>query len=121
MGVEWVEAMGSLPMEYLHLHLHNGSDVMVLNTTVDVFPEECSFYCSAYSKYGAIHSPRIGDPEFLGGGMRIMELFRDMCRTRKPPRDYNDFLEHIAVVEAGQLAQKKGNRVYVKDVWRRPK
>ena len=119
MGVEWVEAMGTLPLEYLHLHLESGVDVVIMNTSVDLFPELCSFYASAYSKFGAVHSNPIGDPEFLGGGQKIMEMFRDMVRSGVPPVEYSSFLEHIAVVEAGQLAQEKGTRVYIRDVWKR--
>ena len=115
-GVEWVEAMGSLPLEYLHLHLHRGDDVIILNPGVDVFPERCSFYVEAYSKMGAIHSGPIGDPHFLRGGHKILCKFRDMVRTGKPPTKYEDILEHIAVVDAGQIAQQSGKRVYIKDV-----
>ena len=115
-GVEWVEAMGSLPLEYLHLHLKSGHDVIVLNPGVDVFPERCSFYVEAYSKMGAIHSEAIGDPHFLRGGYKILCKLRDMIRTGKPPMEYEDILEHIAVVEAGQIAQKTGKRIFVKDV-----
>lgn len=112
-GVEWVEAMGGLPLETLRMHLKNGRDVLVLNPGVDVFPERCSFYVEAYSKMGAIHSGPIGDPHFLRGGHRILLKFRDMIRTGKPPFDYADILEHIAVVEAGQIAQRTGKRVEV--------
>lgn len=119
MGVEWVEAMGTLPLEYLHMHLESGVDVVVLNTAVDVFPESCSFYASAYSKFGAIHSPPIGDPEFLGGGQKIMQMFTKMVQTGRPPVAYSTFIEHIAVIEAAQRAQDKGQRVYLKDVWKR--
>jgi len=115
-GVEWVEAMGTLPLEYLHLHLKKDWDVLILNPGVDVFPERCSFYVEAYSKMGAIHSGPIGDPHFLRGGYRILQKFRNMLRTGKPPTAYEDILEHIAVVDAGQIAQKTGKRVYLKDV-----
>jgi hypothetical protein len=118
-GVEWVETMGTLPLEYVHLHLESGVEVMILNTHADMFPELCSFYASAYSKFGAVHSNAIGDPEFLGGGQRIMEVFRDMVRSGKPPVAYESFLEHIAVIEAAHLAQQKGQRVSMKDVWQR--
>ena len=117
-GVEWVEAMGSLPLEYLHLHLESGRDVLIMNPGVDVFPERCSFHVEAYSKMGAIHSGPIGDPHFLRGGHRILQKFRDMIRTGKPPIAYEDILEHIAVVDAGQIAQRTGERVYIKDVMR---
>ena len=115
-GVEWVEAMGTLPLEYLHLHLTSGRDVIILNTGVDVFPERCSFYVEAYSKMGAIHSGPIGDPEFLRGADRIVKKLRRMVRTGTPPTAYDDILEHIAVVEAGQIAQRKGERVFIKDI-----
>lgn len=114
-GVEWVEAMGNLPLEYLHLHLRNGRDVIVLNPGVDVFPERCSFFVEAYSKMGVIHSGPIGDPEFLRGAARIVRKLRDMVRTGKPPVAYEDILEHIAVVEAGQIAQRTGERVCLAD------
>jgi len=119
-GVEWVEAMGALPLEYLHLHLPSGVEILILNTSTDVFPESCSFYASAYSKYGAVHSGPIGDPQFLGGGEKILQLFRQMLETGQPPTPYRDIIEHIAVIEAGQLAQRNGARVYLKDVWDRP-
>ena len=117
-GVEWVEAMGTAPLEYLHLHLCDGRDVVIINTSVEVFPERCSFYVEAYSKMGAIHSGPIGDPEFLRGADRIVKKLRKMVRTGKPPRDYDDIVEQIAVVEAGQIAQKTGKRVAIRDVLR---
>ncbi len=114
-GVEWVEAMGSLPLEYLHLHLENGIEVMIMNTSVEIFPETCSFYASAYSKFGAIHSPPIGDPEFIYGAEQIIKLLKTMIKTGKPPVPYHEIIEHIAVIEAGQLAQQTGRRVYLKE------
>lgn len=115
-GVEWVEAMGELPLEYLHLHLASGMKVMIMNTSTDVFEESCSFYASAYSKYGVVHSGPIGDPQFLGGGQRILEILKEMIDTGNAPVDYERFLEPIAIIEAGQRAQKKGGRVHIKDV-----
>jgi hypothetical protein len=112
-GVEWVEAMGSLPLEYLHLHLKNGTEVMIMNTAIDIFPETCSFFASAYTKYGVVHSPPIGDPEFIYGAEKIIKLLRQMIKTGKPPVAYHEIIEHIAVVEAGQLAQKTGQRVFL--------
>jgi len=118
-GVEWVEAMGTLPLEYLHLHLKSGVEVLIMNTSIDIFPESCSFYASAYSKYGAIHSPPIGDPEFLGGAEKILHLFEGMIQTGEPPVPYDDIIEQIAVVEAGQESQRKGKRVYLEHILKR--
>jgi hypothetical protein len=117
--VEWVEAMGSLPLEYFHLHMASGREVMILNTTVDAFPESCTFYASAYGKYGTIHSLPIGDPEFIGGAEKILRMFRGMLENGAPPVPYESFLNHIAVIEAGVLAQRKGSRVRLKEVWAR--
>ena len=61
----------------------------------------------------------IGDPEFLGGGERILRLFKGMLETGTPPVPYESFLLHIAVIEAAVLAQKQGGRVYLNDVWTR--
>jgi hypothetical protein len=117
-GVEWVEAMGALPLEYTHLHLKSGVEVVILNTSTDIFPEVCSFYASAYSRYGAVHSNPIGDPEFIGGAEKILRIFKQMVQSGKPPVAYRYFIEPIAIIEAAQMAQKKGNRVYLKDIYK---
>ncbi|NUQ62849.1 MAG: Gfo/Idh/MocA family oxidoreductase [Pirellulales bacterium] len=116
--VEWIEVMGDLPLEYVHLHLKNGTEVIIINTSTDAFPETCTFYASVYGKYGEIHSNPIGDPEFLGGAAIILTMFREMVRTRKPPVPYGEFVEPIAIIEAARLAQKKGSKVFLSDVWK---
>ena len=115
-GVEWVECMGTFPLESLHMRLRNGVEILIINTPVDLFPESCSFYAAAYGKFGAIHSGPIGDPEFIGGGAAILRLFKKMIQTGKPPVPYKDILEPIAVIEAAQIAQQKGGRVYLESI-----
>ncbi len=73
-GVEWVESMGSMPLECILLHYPSGLEAFVLNTSSSLAPQTCSFFASAYSKLGVIHSPGIGDPEFHTGTRRIVEL-----------------------------------------------
>lgn len=114
--VEFVEAMGTLPLEYFHLHMSSGKEVMILNTSVEHFPERCSFYAAGYSAQGAVASNPIGDFEFIYGGQRILQNFKKMIDTGKPPRDYADMIWHIAIIEAGQIAQQTGRRVRVQDV-----
>lgn len=58
----------------------------------------------------------MGDPQFIGGAEKILKLFRDMVIIGKLPIPYENFINHIAVIDAGVLAQKKGTRVYLKDV-----
>ena len=115
-GVESVECMGSLPQECILLQYPNGLEAYVLNTSNDVFPWTCTFYCSAYSKLGVVHSPGIGDPEFHTGTRRIVELFRQMIDTGKPPIPYEHILEPIAILEASRIAQESGKRVALRDV-----
>lgn len=114
--VDFVEAMGTLPLEYLHLRLRSGKEVMILNTSVEHFPERCNFYAAGYSAGGAVASNPIGDFEFIYGGQRILRNFRQMVLTGKPPRPYEDMLLHIGIIEAGQIAQRTGRAVRVADV-----
>lgn len=114
--VDFVECMGTLPLEYVHLHLQSGKEVMILNTSVEHFPERCNFYAAAYSKEGAIASNPIGDFEFIYGGQRILQNFKKMIQTGKPPRSYDDIVYQIAVIEAAQMAQRTGRRVKVAEV-----
>ncbi len=116
-GVEWVECIGSIPQECILLHYPNGLEAFVLSAPSTVFPRSCSFYCSAFSKEGAIHSPPIGDPEFHTGTRRIVELFKQMIETGKPPVPYEQILEPIAIIEAARAAQKEGHRVFLRDVY----
>ncbi|MFH1614270.1 MAG: Gfo/Idh/MocA family oxidoreductase [Planctomycetota bacterium] len=114
-GVEWVESMGPNPLEYLHLHYpksHRCLDVLICHTRTP----HCGLYCTIHSKRGLIHSPRIDDWRFIGGGVRILNLLKKMVRTRKPPISYESMLELIKIVEAGKSAQKKGKRVRLKEV-----
>ena len=116
--VEAVGAMGALPLEYLHLHMKSGKEVMVLNTSIEHFPERCNFYAAGYSQFGAVTSNPIGDFEFIYGGQKILQNFKKMILTGRPPRDYDNMLLHIAIVEAAQIAQKRGTRVPLADVLR---
>lgn len=114
--VEYVEAMGTLPLEYFHLHMVSGREVIILNTSVEHFPERCNFYAAGYSAGGAVTSRPIGDFEFIYGGQKILQNFKKMILTGVPPREYDDIILHIAVIEAGQLAQRTGTQVSIADV-----
>jgi len=114
--VELVEAMGTLPLEYTHLHLASGKEVMILNTSVEHFPERCNFYAAGYSNQGAVASNPIGDFEFIYGGQKILQNFKKMVLTGEPPRSYDDIVLPIAIIEAAQIAQKTGRQVRIKDV-----
>jgi len=116
--VDSVEAMGTLPLEYVHLHMASGKEVMILNTSVEHFPERCNFYAAGYSAGGAVTSGPIGDFEFIYGGQKILLNFKRMIRTGQRPRPYDDMIFHIAIIEAAQISQRTGQQVRVSDVVR---
>ena len=65
---------------------------------------------------GGIHSPAIGDPEFLAGGEVIVKMFRQMLRTGKQTVSYDSLREKIAVVDAGRKSVKEGRPVYLREI-----
>ena len=131
-GVKSVECMGMRPgdieehwnlanpdycLEHILLHYPDGRQALVMNT--GWYPPTSEFYCSVYSRQGVIHSPGIGDREFLSAGAPIIRLFREMVRTGQPVIPYDDILEPIAIIDAALLAQKEGRRVALEEVWQR--
>lgn len=110
-GVEWVECMGSIPMECILLHYPRGMEVCIISAPHSIFERSCTFHCSAFSNQGVIHCPGIGDPEFHTGTRRIVQLFKQMIETGEPLIPYEDMLEPVAILEAARLAQQTGKRV----------
>jgi len=116
-GVEWVECLGATPLECIQLYYPDGREAFVINGSQRVFMQTCSFFASAYSNQGVVHSPPIGDPEFHTGTRRIVEMFRQMIDTGEPPVPYEHMLEPIAIIEAATIAQREGRRVPLAEVW----
>ena len=138
-GVEWVQAMGDVPLHesaskqlnagglpdfkgkrvplnYIHMQYANGKQGLVINGPLDLFPDRCDFHATAHSKQGTLHSPQIGDPEFMEGGAIILKLFRKMVQTGKPVIAYDSLLEKIAIVDAALLSQKRGKAVRMREI-----
>jgi predicted dehydrogenase len=131
-GVESVECMGSGPqpdpkdwtpgdsrshLEYLLLHYPDERQVVVMNTEHKWFTANSEFFCAAYSKQGAIHSPGIGILQFPPASRKIVETFLRMVQTGTPPFPYEQPLELIAIIEAGRIAQKEHRRVGLSEVY----
>lgn len=76
----------------------------------------CLMYASAYSKWGAIHSPNLGDFEFPYAVVEILKLIKKMVKTVKPQAPYDEMVECIAIATAARLFQKEHRKVYVKNV-----
>ncbi len=73
--------------------------------------------CSAYGKRGALHAPGVGDREFLTAGPVVVELFKQMIDTGRPPVPYEQILEPMAILEAARIAQCTAKRVGLSEVW----
>ena len=118
-GVAAVEAMGPNELSYVHLDYGGREDrpeagVMLNCDSGDTY--HCSFYVSAFSAAGAIHSDQIGDFEFPFGSALILDRIKTMVETGEPQADHDQMIEGIAVAEAGRLAQKEGRRVYLDEI-----
>jgi len=118
-GVESVECMGQTPLAYLHLNYGskpNKPTAGVVLNCASGGAYHCTFYASAYSQWGAIHSPGIGDFEFPYGAINILNMIKRMVESHKPQASYDEMIECIAIATAARLSQRKGKRVYLKDV-----
>ncbi|HUT73204.1 MAG TPA: Gfo/Idh/MocA family oxidoreductase [Armatimonadota bacterium] len=118
-GVESVEAMGQAPQVFVHLGYGGRPDRPSCGGMLhcDAGPTyHCSFYASAYSRWGAIHSPNLGDFEFPYGAARILEQVREMVRTRRPPKSYAQMIEPVAIATAIRLSLKEGRKVGLADL-----
>jgi len=120
-GVEWVECMGDMPREIMHVHYANGMQVILLNTAYATFDW---FRCEVWSRTSRTNPPKrmyaqsdtIGDPEFLPGTATVVRLFKQMLETGKPPIPYAEPIELAALMEAGLKAHESRERVFLRDV-----
>jgi len=120
-GVEWVECMGDMPREIMHIHYMDGLQVILLNTAYATFDW---FSCEVWSRTQRTNPPKkmyarsetIGDPEFLSGTLKIVRLFKQMIETGEPPEPYEICLELVAILDAGIQAHETRQRIFLKDV-----
>lgn len=118
-GVESVECMGKTPLAYIHLDYGGkpnrpGSGVVLSCAAGSTY--HASFYASAYSRRGVIHSPNMGDFEFPYAAAEVLKMIKKMVRTGKSPVPYEEMVECIAIATAARLSQKMRKRVYLKDL-----
>lgn len=78
--------------------------------------DHCSYYASASSRRGTIHSPPIGDFEFPDAAAKILRMIARMVRTREPQVPYEEMVEPIAIAAAARRSQQARRRVRLKDV-----
>lgn len=73
-------------------------------------------YASAYSEWGAIHSPNLGDFEFPFAAAGVLKMIKKMVKTRKPQVSYAEVVECIAIATAARLSQKEHRQVSLSEV-----
>jgi predicted dehydrogenase len=121
-GVDWVEAMGELPQEYLLLHWPDGRQILVIN--MDGRNYGGRFSVEVFGRRGTSNTPvrtnieshGVGDPEFMTAGPKVVKAFRRMVRTGEAPVAYDRILQWKKIAEAGRIAHASGKRVYLKSV-----
>jgi len=118
-GVESVESMGQTPLAYVHLDYGGKPDrpsagVILCGASGGV--PHCSYFASAYSKYGAIHSPPIGDFEYPHGAAKILEIIKEMVETGESKGPLDEMVEAVAIATAARLSQKTRRQVYLREV-----
>ena len=120
-GVEAVEAMGPEELSFVHLTYPADGDEYQPSSGVMLNCDSggtyhCSFYVSAFSEKGPVHSPQIGDFEFPWGSAEILRKIAKMVETREPQAPYAEMLEGIAIATAGRLSQRERRRVALAEV-----
>jgi predicted dehydrogenase len=93
----------------VHMHLANG----IAGYTVEVFG------ANRDPNLRSIHSGMIGNVDYSAGASTIAHHFKRMIRTGKPPQDYEEMIENIAVCEALLKSRKLGRKVKISEVWKR--
>jgi predicted dehydrogenase len=120
-GVQAVDCMGPSELAYLHLDYGDAPDrpsAGVMLNCESGPSYHCSLYASAFGSQGAIHSGQIGDFEFPEGAVEILNKARKMAITGQPQAPYDEMLECIAIADAGRIAQQRGERIYLDEVWK---
>lgn len=118
-GLRSVFCHGDHPGHYAALEYESGLQVSmhlavgIGGYTVEVFgsnrdPNLCS-----------LHSGMIGNVDYSLGASTIAHHFKRMIQTGKPPRDYDEMIENIAVCEALSKSRKLGRKVKIREVWKR--
>jgi predicted dehydrogenase len=126
-GVESVEVIGDLPLEYTLLRYPKGErEVLVLNLDSS-YSDVC--WVDVYARIQPQSPPvrarlsanPIGGDEFRQGAFRILREFKKMIKTGRPPLDYRHLIETVVLWEAGLESQRTHCRVALKGYWARPR
>ena len=116
-GVESVQCMGELPLEFLLLQYPDGRKAMVMNAACHT--SGGFFYSRVWGQNSTPNTPvrndvesdGIGDPQYIKAGSKVIKLFKKMIDTKKPPISYEHMLEWVEVIEKGRRSQEIGKAV----------
>jgi len=118
-GVASVYCHGDHPGHYAAIVFESGLQVSmhlapgIAGYTVEVFGNNRD------PNPGYLSSGMIGNIDFSVGASVIAHRFKRMIQTGKPPRDYEEMIENIAVCEALRKSRKLGRKVKIREVWKK--
>lgn len=118
-GAQWALSFGRYPSQYAVIGYDSGLEVsMALNNGIAGYTAE-AFGSNRDPHKRCLYSGMVGNTDFALGASVIAGRFLKMIRTGKPPRDYDEMIENIAVCEAARKSWKLGRKVKIAEVWKR--
>lgn len=118
-AAKWVQAFGDHPGHIARVGYSSGLEVgMYLKPGIGGYTVEV-FGANRDPNPRHLFSDMIDNTDYAVGASIIAHRFRRMVRTGKPPRDYDEMIENIAVCEALRRSRKTGRKVAVREVWKR--
>jgi predicted dehydrogenase len=118
-GVETVRAVRTPRHTTLHLDYGERPDRPAHGVTIECGVARFRFtemFATAYGPEGAIQGLVLDDFNASEGSARILELAREMVRTRQASPLGNEMFAAIAVMEAARRAEAEGGEIRVADI-----
>jgi predicted dehydrogenase len=118
-GIREVRCTPGNPMRAIHLSWGERADRPAQGVTINNNTGKLSHggsLVTAFGEKGAIHSVPFGDWEHPVGAARILEVVREMVRTRNVPIPRSEMTEIIAVAEAAYESNHTGRPVQVQEM-----
>ena len=117
-GVVSVYCHGDHPGHYAAIVFASG-----LQVSMHLAPGIGGYTVEVFGKNGDpnpryLTSGIIGNVDFSVGASVIAHRFKRMIQTGKPPRDYEEMIENIAVCEALRKSRKLDRKVKIHEIWR---
>jgi len=111
---EWVQSMGSWPLEMMYVSFEKprtGRALQVLVQNSETGTLHRTFFAKAQAQRLPVDSPDFEAFRQVEGGRVVMEALRDMVETGRGPLTARDMIEPVAIAEAGRKAHNQAKPV----------